>query len=182
VSAAVSGSAEAFAQPEKRFPDVAIIDLSLDGEDGLELIVRLHQRRVPVLVYSMHSDAQRVAGAFASGAFGYVTKRERQEVLIQGIREVASGRRFVSPIAAAAVAEVLTDSPAHGGVEKLSPHERKVYNLLGEGADTFQIAAALNISNHTVESYYSRILVKLGLHSMRDLRHHAIAHLRKQTT
>jgi two-component system invasion response regulator UvrY len=69
----------------------------------------------------------------------------------------------------------------HLADEKLSPHERKIYELLGEGADTFDIAAALHISNHTVESYYSRILIKLDLNGMDELRRRAIAHLQKHT-
>ncbi len=180
VSAEAAGRVEALAHVEKRRPGVAIVDLSLDGEDGVTLIADLRQRGIAVLVYSMHNDARHVEQAFAGGALGYVTKREFHGVLVQAIREVAAGRRFVSPSAAAALAEGITGSFANGGVEKLSPHERKVFDLLGHGADTFEIAAALGISNHTVESYYSRILMKLGLNRMHELRRHAIAHLRKQ--
>jgi DNA-binding NarL/FixJ family response regulator len=158
---------------------LAIVDLSLDGEDGVALIAHLHQREIPVLVYSMHNDAYHVQGAITAGALGYVTKREFHSVLVQAIREVAAARRFVSPSAAAALAESLTETSAD--VEKLSSHERNVYDLLGQGADTFDIAAALHISSRTVESYYSRILIKLGLNGMHELRRHAIAHLQKHT-
>jgi two-component system, NarL family, invasion response regulator UvrY len=173
--------AEALAGLEKNRPDAAIVDLSLEGEDGVVLIAELCRLGVPVLVYSMHNDARRVGSAFAAGALGYVTKREFHGVLVQAIRDVAAGRRFVSPCAAAALAESLAGGAAEA-VDTLSRNERKVYGLLGHGADTFDIAAALHISNHTVESYYSRILVKLDLHGMYDLRRHAIAHLQKQAT
>jgi DNA-binding NarL/FixJ family response regulator len=181
VCAEAAGRAEALAHLQKRRPDLAIVDLSLDGEDGLALIADLRQRAVPVLVYSMHNDARHVGSAIAAGALGYVTKRELHDVLVQAIREVAAGRRLVSPVAAAALAESLTESSA-AGVEKLSPHEHQVYELLGRGADTFDIAAALGITNHTVESYYSRLLVKLELNGMHELRRHAIAHLQTHTT
>lgn len=181
VCAEAGRRADAVARLQKRRPDAAIVDLSLDGEDGSTLIADLHQRGVPVLVYSMHNDARHVQGAIAAGALGYVTKRELHRVLVQAIREVAAGRRFVSPVAAAALAESVTNSSPDEGIEKLSPHEHKVYELLGEGADTFDIAAALHVSNHTVESFYSRILIKLELNGMHELRRHAIAHLQKHS-
>jgi DNA-binding NarL/FixJ family response regulator len=102
-------------------------------------------------------------------------------VLVKAVREIAAGRRFLSASAAAALAESMTESSAPG-IEKLSPHEHQVYELLGQGADTFDIAAALGITNHTVESYYSRILIKLDLNGMHELRRRAIAHFQKQTT
>jgi len=179
VCAEAGGRADALARVEERRPNLAIVDLSLDGEDGLALIADLHERAVPVLVYSMHSDARRVRSAFAARALGYVTKREFHRVLVQGIREVAAGRRFVSPKAAVALAESLTGSPADSAVQTLSPHERKVYELLGQGEGACEIAAALRISNHTVESYYARIQVKLDLNGMQELRRHAIEHFRK---
>lgn len=179
VSAEASGRAEALAHLEKHRPNAAIVDLSLDGEDGVTLIADLHQRGVAVLVYSMHNDARHVERAFAAGALGYVTKRELHGVLVQAIREVAAGRRFVSPSAAAALAENLATSPAQDTVSELSPNERRVYELLGEGADTSDIGAALRISSHTVESYYGRILVKLNLSGMHQLRLHAIDHFQK---
>ncbi len=181
VCAEAGGRADALARVEERRPDLAIVDLSLDGEDGLALIADLHERDVAVLVYSMHNDARRVGSAFAAGALGYVTKREFHRVLVQAIREVAAGRRFVSPGAAAALAESLTASPADDAVRNLSAHERKVYELLGQGEGTFEIAAALHISNHTVESYYARILVKLNLNGMYELRRHAIDYLHNRT-
>ena len=99
------GRADALARVAECRPEVAIVDLSLDGEDGFQLIADLHERQIPVLVYSMHNDARRVASAFAAGALGYVTKREFDPVLVQAVREVASGRLFASPIAAAALAQ-----------------------------------------------------------------------------
>jgi DNA-binding NarL/FixJ family response regulator len=179
VCAEAAGRQEALAHLQKCHPDLAIVDLSLEREDGTALIADLHKREVPVLVYSMHNDAPHVEGAFAAGALGYVTKREFHEVLVQAVREVAASRRFVSPHAASALAESHTGAQRDDAVAKLSPHEREVYQLLGQGEGLLEISAALNVSAHTVESYYSRIQVKLRLNGMYELRRHAIEYVRK---
>ena len=170
--------AEALARAKECRPDLAIVDLSLDREDGLSLIADLKSRGVPALVYSMHNDPQRVEEAFAAGALGYVTKSEFRGVLIEAIRMVCGSRRFVSPRAAIALAERLNGSQADNAETALSAKEQEVYDLLGKGEGTFEIARALNISTHTVESYYSRIQLKLGLDGMYRLRRHAINHSR----
>ncbi|MCK6684831.1 MAG: response regulator transcription factor [Thermoanaerobaculia bacterium] len=165
---------------EESRPDLAIVDLSLDGEDGLVLVGDLKARGVPTLVYSMHNDTRHVAGAFAAGALGYVAKSEFRQVLVEGIRAVACGQRFVSPRAAIALAERLAGSTADENLARLSGKEREVYRLIGEGEGTNEIAAALRISTHTVESYFARIQQKLGLEGMHGLRRHAIDHYHKQ--
>jgi DNA-binding NarL/FixJ family response regulator len=179
VCAEAGGRADALAHVENCRPDVAIVDLSLHGEDGLALVADLHARALPSLVYSMHEDGRRVERAFAAGAFGYVTKREISRVLVQAIREVAAGRRFVSPTAALALAEHLARPHACNVDRELSEQEQHVYHLLGQGEGTLEIAAALGISTRTVDSYYARIQAKLNLHGMHDLRRHAINHFRE---
>jgi len=176
VVAEASAPAEALARVKERRPDLAIVDLSLDTEDGAALIADLRARDVPALAYSMHKDAWHVEGAFAAGALGYVTKRELHEVLVQAVRQVAAGRQFVSPVAAVALAQRATKWQAETGVRDLSQQERHVYQLLGSGEGTYEIAAALKFSTRTVESYYARMIVKLGLNGMYELRHHAINH------
>lgn len=162
-------------------PNLAVVDLSLEQEDGTALVADLHSRNLPVLVCSMHDDARHVKGAFAAGALGYVTKRESPDVLVRAVREVVAGRRFVSPHAARALAEGRAGTQADGGIDKLSPHEREVFQLMGKGEGLPEIAAALNISTHTVESYYARIQVKLNLNGMYELRRHAIDYVRRHT-
>ena len=181
VCAEAGGRDEALGRLKTFHPDMAVVDLSLEQEDGTALIADLHKREVPVLIYSMHNDARHVEGAFAAGALGYVTKREFHGVLVQAVREVAAGRRFVSPHAARALAESHAGARADDAVDKLSPHEREVFQLLGQGEGLLEISAALNVSAHTVESYYARIQVKLNLNGMYELRCHAIEHLQKHT-
>ncbi|MHB1459203.1 MAG: response regulator transcription factor [Armatimonadota bacterium] len=182
VCAEASGRLDALGLVDDHQPDLAIVDLSLGGEDGLELVEELRKHAVPSLVYSMHKDARHVESAFSAGALGYVTKGEADRVLVEGIRETAAGRRFVSPIAAVALADLIARPTEHDIDSELSDKERQVYHLLGQGEGTIEIAAAMHISTHTVVSYYTRILNKLDLDGMRDLRRHAINHLHDYTS
>jgi len=173
-----SGQAEALRSLAEARPDLALVDLSLGSEYGATLVTELCAREIPSLVYSMHEDIHHVESAFAAGARGYVTKRELQGVLVLAIREVAQGRRFVSPNAAIALADHIAGTRSHNGERELSDQERQVFHLLGEGEGTIEIAAAMCIKTRTVESYYARIMDKLGIEGMHDLRHYAINHSR----
>jgi len=171
--------AEALEAAQAASPDVALVDISLaDGEDGLAVAAELHRREIPVLVYSMHDDARHVQRALAAGALGYVTKREGNLVLVEAIRQVAAGRRFLSLRAATVLAQHVSMPPEQGGHRVLSSQERQVYELLGRGEGTIEIAAAMDISTRTVESYYARIQNKLDFPGMLELRRHAIKHCR----
>ncbi len=172
---------EALAVLKNCIPDLAIVDLSLDKEDGLMLVSDLKTHGVPALVYSMHGDLQHIEGALSAGALGYVTKREFRGVLVEAIKEVSSGRRFLSPRAAAALAERFSEPRGGNEAGPLSGKEKEVYRLLGKGEGTFEIASLMKISTHTVESYYARIQVKLGLQNMHELRRHAIDHFRQHS-
>jgi len=175
VCAEAENRAGALAQLSELDPDLVVIDLSLDGEDGLPLVAELSERGVRTLVYSMHENARRVNAAFAAGALGYVTKREFHGVVVQAIREVAAGRRFVSPKAAA----VLVDAPAAGATRRLTAREDHVYRLLGQGLSVGEIAARLEISGHTAETYFSRLRHKLSVKTMHELRRRAINDLQE---
>ena len=104
-----------------------------------------------------------------------MSKREFHGVLVQAIREVAAGRRFVSPKAAAG----LVDAPAPGAVRPFSPREDHVYRLLGQGLNAAEIAARLEISGHTAETYFSRLRNKLDVKTMHELRRRAINDFQK---
>ncbi len=173
------GRGEALAQVKAHRPDLVLVDLSLGDDNGIDLVGDLQDLGVPALVYSMHEDVHYVKAALAAGARGYVTKREVHRMLVQAIGEIVAGRRFVSPRAALALVDQIgmerTDTPK----PELSGQEQNVYRLMGRGEGTSQIAHALKISVRTVESYYSRIMAKLDLETVRDLRCHAIDHYRK---
>lgn len=178
VCAEADGRAEALAACRQHRPDVVLVDLSLGDEDGATLLTELRDLGLFPIVYSMHEDGGHVKRAFAAGALGYVTKREVHRVLVQAIFEVAAGRRFVSPRAALGMADQAVDDQNPKGLSELSRQEQEVYRLLGIGETTKGIASAMKISTRTVESYFDRILVKLNLAGMHELRRRAINHQR----
>lgn len=154
--------------------DMALLDLSLGEVSGLELIAGLRERGIAVLVYSMHEDADTIEKAFANGANGYVTKRENADVLLAAVSDILAGRRHVSPRAAQSLANRLLSQPEATREALLSEREKQILSMLGQGESNAEIAAAFAISVRTVETYFSRIIVKLDLDSMRELRRYAI--------
>lgn len=152
--------------------DIALVDLTLCGENGLDLIHDLRGRGIPVLVYSMHEDAETVRLALEKGADGYVAKRETSAELVAGVRRVLAGQRSLSPRVAAALAA--SPQPAAAPTGALSDRERQTLERLSRGEGNAEIAAALGVSVRTVESYCSRILTKLDLDGMKALRKYAI--------
>lgn len=154
--------------------DLALVDLSLRNESGLDLISELRVRGVKTLVYSMHDDARHVEAAFAAGALGYVTKCEMEDTLLNAIEEVLSGRRFVSPLAA----EKMLDRDDRMQTSSLTRRESGIFQRLGEGDSTSEIAERFNISINTVLTYYTRIAEKLGLGGTKELRRQAIKYFK----
>ncbi len=177
VCAEAASRLEALSLVKEHRPDVVLVDLSLGEEDGKHLLEDLRDCDQPALVYSMHEEGRRVAGAFAAGAMGYVTKREAPSVLVQAIAEVAARNQFVSPRAALALANYAAAGSTATALNQLSDQEQEVYRLLEEGRATRHIAVIMSISVRTVESYCERICAKLGLSGMRELRHFASRHL-----
>ena len=154
--------------------DLAILDLSLGEESGLKLINVLHDLGIRVLVYSMHEDITTIEKAFAAGADGYVSKREQENVLFSAVSELLAGYRYVGPLAAQKLADRAISIAKDKEDYQLSKRERKIIALLGRGNSNAEIAVAMFISVRTVETYFSRIIGKLNLESMKDLRQYAI--------
>ena len=152
---------------------VALVDLSLAEGSGLDLLGDLQARDIPALIYSMHEDRAAIERAFACGAAGYVTKREVADVLLEAIAEVVAGQRYASPRAMRSLASRVLSSDAAGTVA-LSPREEEIMVLLGRGETNAEIARTLGISAHTVQTYYARLIEKLGLTGMKPLRKLAI--------
>ena len=152
---------------------VALVDLSLAEESGLDVIDDLTTRGIPTLIYSMHEDSKSIERAFVRGAKGYVTKREVEDVLLAAIAAVAAGQRYASPeVLRSLAARVLAADD--GGETALSQREEQILDRLGRGETSTDTSRALNISFHTVETYYGRLIRKLGLSSMKELRKFAI--------
>ncbi len=152
--------------------EIVVLDLTLDGESGLELLGAVRDRfpGVVTVVYSVHEDGNRVRRAFEAGARGFVTKREDPEVVVQCLREVRSGERFASPRAARAMADAVAQGPARSPEKVLSPQELTVYALVGQGYGSREIAERLGLSVRTVDTYYGRIVLKLNVAGRRELR------------
>jgi DNA-binding NarL/FixJ family response regulator len=155
--------------------DVALVDLSLAEESGLDLIDDLMAKGVPVLIFSMHEDSRSIERAFSRGAMGYVTKREVEAILLDAIQRVARGERYASPAVKRSLADRVMASQCDVGAS-LSPREEQILARLGRGESSSEIGAALSISAHTVETYFSRLIRKLDISSMKELRKYAICH------
>jgi DNA-binding NarL/FixJ family response regulator len=155
-------------------PDVAIIDISLENGNGLDLIKRVKDRHpsVRMLVWSMHEESHYAERALRAGARGYVNKKSATDVIIQAIHQVREGKLFLSESAASQILQRAVGSrePAVASpVETLSDRELEVFELIGEGLNTPQIADKMHLSPKTVETYRARIKEKLHIASASEL-------------
>lgn len=162
-----ANSSETLQNPALRDQPLVIVDLALGEESGIELIKHLHRRGLSVLVYSMHESPNLIRAALNAGARGYVTKRETADSLLQAVATLFQGDSFLSPRANQALQQ-------HNPVEELSGQQLRVYQLLGLGHSNETIAQQLNISIRTLESYYVRIMDKLGVQGTKELRARAV--------
>jgi DNA-binding NarL/FixJ family response regulator len=160
-------------------PDVAIVDISLKDSSGIELIKNLKQTcpTVSVLVLSMHEESHYAERALRAGARGYVMKRETTRKVIAAIRQVLEGKLAISESIATALAAQFVEGkgPATQSLaELLSDRELEVFELLGQGRGTRQIAEVLRVSVKTVQAYCARIKEKLSLASATELLREAV--------
>jgi len=160
-------------------PDLIIVDISLNGPDGLDLLkmLRATHPRLPVLILSMHDELIYAERALRAGANGYIMKQEATEKVLVAVRRILSGEIHVSDrIANKMVRHYITGagSPKNSSIADLSDRELEVFRLIGEGHGTRQIAEELHLSVKTVESYQAHIKEKLSLRSARELVQHAI--------
>ena len=169
----VSNREECLAAARGGVFDLAILDVSLGEENGLDLIGWLNEQGIPSLIYSMREDAETIRRALFEGCLAYVPKREESEALLDGIRSALDSEIYLSPIAAA----VLTREPETGGRELegvLSRREIQTFEMLGRGYSNNEIAERLAISPRTAETYLQRIMEKLELPNVKELRKLAI--------
>lgn len=154
-------------------PDVAVLDLSLENGSGLELIknVKAMHPAVAMLALSMHDESLYAERALRAGARGYLMKREAARKVIQGIRAVLAGQLFVSEKIAASLAERFVEGRKRvtSPVDQLSDRELEVFQLLGHGQSTRQIADHLHVGFKTVQAYSARIKDKLDLANATEL-------------
>ncbi len=156
--------------------DVVVLDLSLGGRDGLEVLKELKQirPRLPVLILSMHSEALFARRAFKAGASGYLTKDIRRSELVNAINKVIEGGTYVSPTLAEGLVVDLrrgADRPLH---ELLSDREFEVMRLIASGKTLSEIAELLSLGDSTISTYRARTLEKMGMKTNAELTHYAI--------
>jgi len=160
-------------------PDVLIVDISLNGPDGLDLLknIRTTHPALPVLILSMHDESIYAERALRAGANGYIMKQEATEKVLVAIRRILNGEIYVSErIANKMLKHYITGASSlkNSSISDLSDRELEVFRLIGEGHGTRQIAEELHLSIKTVESYQAHIKDKLSLRSARELMQHAI--------
>jgi DNA-binding NarL/FixJ family response regulator len=170
---------QAFAAIGECRPNVAIVDISLKDSSGLELIKSLKESHpsVAVLVLSMHDESHYAARALRAGARGYVMKRETTRKVVEAIRRILEGKLYVSEALTDVLSAHLLESKkgeGHSPIEQLSDREMEVFDMLGRGLGTRQIAETLGISLKTVQAYCGRMKEKLNLNSGTDLLREAI--------
>lgn len=158
--------------------DVLVLDLSMPGRSGMELIklVKSEKPKLRILVLSMHQETQYAVRAIKSGASGYLTKESAPAQLEQAIRKIAAGGAYIS----AEVAEQLALGAMPGSEaaphESLSDREFQVFRLLVEGVSVTDIAHRLNLSVKTVSTHKSNLMQKLGLSNQSELVRYAMKH------
>lgn len=158
--------------------DVLILDMSMPGRSGIELIrqVLSDRPKLRVLVLSMHEEKQYAVRAIRAGASGYLTKESASAQLVLAIRKVASGGAYITPVVAeqlALGAMPQNHGPAHA---QLSDREFQVFRLIASGKSVSEIALELHLSVKTISTHKARILLKMGLGNNTDLLRYAIAH------
>jgi DNA-binding NarL/FixJ family response regulator len=168
-------------------PDVALIDISLNGTSGIELLKNIKVRfpKLKMLVLSMHDESVYAHRALRAGASGYIMKQEGTERVLLALRKVLQGEVYLSDRLGNRMLHTLVNGRAHltsSPVEELSDRELEVFNLIGQGHGTRPIAEKLHLSIKTIESHRAHIKEKLNLQSASELVHHAIQWVQSEKT
>jgi len=174
VSGEAESAAQALAALETNEPDLMLVDITLPGKSGLELIKDLKAMHpgLPVLVVSMHDESLYADRVLRAGARGYITKHEGGEKLMRAIRHVLSGKIYVSEYMSAHILEIFSGgqmTPHRSSIESLSDREFEVFELIGEGLLARQIAERLHLSAKTVDAHRANIKEKLKMKTSAEL-------------
>ena len=158
--------------------DLLVMDLSLPGKDGIEILKALHGEypRLKVLIVSMYPEEQYAVRAFKAGASGYLNKASAPEKLLEAVEQIASGHKYVTPAIAQALIEQLAAPDEGLPHEKLSDREFQVLKLIASGHRLSDIADTLSLSPKTVSVYRARILEKMNMGNNSELVHYAVKH------
>lgn len=160
---------------EKEY-DFILLDLSMPGKGGLEILKDLRSLGVqtPVLIVSMYPEEQYAVRVLKAGASGFLNKDSAPELLIEAIQTIRDGRKFISPNVAQQLATGMYTGQTERGLSDLSDREVQVLTAIASGKSVSEIAAELSLSVHTISTYRSRIMDKLGMDSNAALTRFAI--------
>src|SRR2546426_5059348 len=158
--------------------DVVVLDITMPGRSGLEVLREIKKSRpkLPVLVLSMHPENQFAVRVLKRGASGYMTKESAPDELVGAIKKVLEGGRYVSPSLAEKLATYLSSDQQKPPQELLSDREFQVLRLIASGKIVSEIARELSLSVKTISTYRTRILEKMGLRNNAELMHYAMQH------
>jgi DNA-binding NarL/FixJ family response regulator len=170
-------ASEALRQVQETRPDIVTVDLTLKSGHGLELIQQIHaiDKRIKILVSSMHDESLFAERALRAGAMGYINKQESPEKIIGAMRQVLRGEIYLSSRMSDRLLHRVADgqSLAINPIEGLTDRELEVFGMIGQGLATKQIARMLNLSHKTIEAHREKIKTKLNLTNSAELTRHA---------
>ena len=162
----------------ERKPDIALIDISMPGLNGLEVAARIRHDHpaTRVIIVSMHGDDESVRRALLAGAAGYMLKNSDRSELEMALRTVGRGDTWLSPSLTKRVVKAFTQSGqgTEGPLEVLTPRQREVLQLVAEGHSNKEIASRLNVALKTVETHRLELMERLGIHGVAGLVRYAI--------
>ncbi|MFZ0389114.1 MAG: response regulator transcription factor [Calditrichia bacterium] len=156
--------------------DVILLDISMPGRDGIEILkeVKSIHPKAAILILSMHPEEQYALRAFRAGASGYLTKKSSSNEIINAIRMVAQGRKYISPTLAEKLAFELEEGRGQPSHESLSDREYQVMCMIASGKTVSEIAGELGLSVQTISTYRGRILSKMHMKNNAEITHYAI--------
>ena len=151
--------------------DVFLLDVTMPNRDGIDTLKQLKKEfpRSPVLILSMHPEEQFAVRALKAGASGYLNKQSAPEQLVTAIRQVATGKKYVSAAVAQQLANAISDDSDKSPHERITDREYQVLSLIASGKTLTQVAETLNLGVATVSTYRARLLEKMGLRSTAEL-------------
>lgn len=168
-------------------PDAIIVDISLQGNNGLELIknIKAVYETVPIMVFSMHDETIYAQRALRAGAKAYVMKKESSDKIVEAIKRIIKGEIYVSPRVADQVLHQIVNGPNNvstSPIDRLTDRELEVVQLIGRGLSTREIAESLNLSVKTIESHRAHVKEKLNLRNATELVQFSVQWVDQQAT